>query len=78
MLGNSFKRCSNFFLSTTGFLKKLPQFPIFFGSGNFDFLIEITASEIFLIVGEFILFFIISFSISAYELLILWFELVKQ
>jgi len=35
-----------------GFLKKLPLFPILFGSGSLLFLMEITASLMFLIVGK--------------------------
>ena len=59
MVGYSFLSCSKCFLEITGFLKKLPLFPICFGSGNFDFLIVITASEISLMVGLRIPFFLI-------------------
>ena len=38
-----------------GFLKKLPQLPILFGSGNLSFLIEIIALLTSLIVGFLIL-----------------------
>ena len=48
----------------TGFLKKLPLFPISLGSGNLDFLIEITASEIFFKLGFVILLELNSVSIA--------------
>ncbi len=41
-------------METMGFLKKLPLFPVLSGSGNFSFLILITALETSCIVGAFI------------------------
>ena len=43
----------NLIREMTGFLKKLPQFPIFLGLGNLEDLISITACAILCMLGIF-------------------------
>ena len=74
MLGNFFFNILNLLFETIGFLKKLPLFANFFGSGNLFCLILITAFNIDSVditsVVSFILFFNAEYDILSFGFLL--------